>query len=611
MDRKEMPTPYEGKENYIFVSYSHQDMDRVLPIIQKWMSDGFRVWYDDGISPGTEWPEVIARHLNDCALFVAFMSNSYMDSFNCKREIDFAVRKRKTFMTVFLEETELSLGVEMQISTVQSIEYYKTTQEAFLERFYDLAVVKKSGCRVEAALTAPVATTQEVVQAAEPVAQANQTAAPVTEAAPAAAPATQPRPKKKKIFIPILLGVLVLLGIAGAAIGIGIANSNTKNTSGTNARVLELADVTVTDKVLRKAVRGKDIREIKIKNCEISVRNKAIWSEVLNEKVSQITITGCALKDDDAKEILANAPALKTLVLKDNELKEVSFEKNPNLQSADLSGNQITHIEKTNLENLTVLRVDDNRLTDLGFLETAVHLHTLSAERNNIESIDVLKNCAILVKVSLAENQITDVGALGNAKDRIEELNLSDNQISDLDCIWPLTALRRLSVDNNRLTTIYLTESKKLSYLSARNNKIDSLSGDFEALAYLDVADNNLSGEYYFTDCPKLKTGFFENNQISAIRLDGGKYADGKFVLYNNPLVKLDIGDELTSYELYVSYKEELKNVLENKCGRHLYLLDCPNDLRVSFEKAWGQYTVDFPEKNEAVEAVEKLRKSF
>ena len=598
MDRKEMPTPYEGKENYIFVSYSHQDMDRVLPIIQKWMSDGFRVWYDDGISPGTEWPEVIARHLNDCALFVAFMSNSYMDSFNCKREIDFAVRKRKTFMTVFLEETELSLGVEMQISTVQSIEYYKTTQEAFLERFYDLAVVKESGCRVEAAPTAPVATTQEVVQAAAAV-------------APAAVPATQPGPKKKKIFIPILLGVLVLLGIAGAAIGIGIANSNTKNTSGTNARVLELADVTVTDKVLRKAVRGKDIREIKIKNCEISVRNKAIWSEVLNEKASQITITGCALKDDDAKEILANAPALKTLVLKDNELKEVSFEKNPNLQSADLSGNQITHIEKTNLENLTVLRVDDNRLTDLGFLETAVHLHTLSAERNNIESIDVLKNCAILAKVSLAENQITDVSALGNAKDRIEELNLSDNQISDLDCIWPLTALRRLSVDNNRLTTIYLTESKKLSYLSARNNKIDSLSGDFEALAYLDVADNNLSGEYYFTDCPKLKTGFFENNQISAIRLDGGKYADGKFVLYNNPLVKLDIGDERTSYELYVSYKEELKSVLENKCGRHLYLLDCPNDLRVSFEKAWGQYTVDFPEKNEAVEAVEKLRKSF
>ena len=54
-----------------------------------------------------------------------------------------------------------------------------------------------------------------------------------------------------------------------------------------------------------------------------------------------------------------------------------------------------------------------------------------------------------------------------------------------------------------------------------------------------------------------------------------------------------------------------IKRVLENKCGRHLYLLDCPNDLRVSFEKAWGQYTVDFPEKNEAVEAVEKLRKSF
>ena len=131
MEQKRKPIPYEGNEKFIFVSYSHQDMDRVLPLIDRLMKDGFRVWYDDGISPGTEWPEVIAQHINECELFVSFLSNSYMDSLNCKRELDFSIRKRKKFLAVFLEETEMPLGVEMQISTVQAVNYYKTTPELF------------------------------------------------------------------------------------------------------------------------------------------------------------------------------------------------------------------------------------------------------------------------------------------------------------------------------------------------------------------------------------------------------------------------------------------------------------------------------------------------
>ena len=595
-----MPTPYEGNEKFIFVSYSHQDMDKVLPIIDRLMSDGFRVWYDDGISPGTEWPEVIANHVNDCELFISFLSNSYMDSFNCKRELDFSIRKRKKFLAVFLEETELPLGVEMQISTVQAVNYYKTTPDLFFERVYDSEVVRTAGCRVE-----------EVPSAADGSAV---TAASATQAASTSEVASSNTPsksKKKKIFLPILLVVLVLLGIAGVLIGVGVSKSNQKNTKRTNQRAIELTDTTVTDRVLRKEAKGKDIRQIKLENCEISVRNKTVWSEILNENVTQITITGCKLTDEDAKEILTNAPGLKTLVLKDNELKDLSFAQNPKLQNADLSGNQITHIEKTNLGDLTVLKLDDNGLSDFNFLETAIHLHTLTAERNNLSSIDTLKNCAVLTRVSLADNHITDVSALGTAKDRIEELNLSNNLITDIDAIWPMPALKRLSIDNNNLTSLYLTESVKLSYLSAGNNQIDSLSGDFEVLSYIDIANNKLSGEYFFTDCPKLKTGFFENNMISGLHLPGEKYASGKFSVYGNPLVKLDFETETTSYDLYISYRDEIKETLENKIGHHLYLIDCPYDLRVNYEESWGSYSVSFPEKNEVVEQVEGLRKPF
>ena len=141
------PIPYEGKEKFIFISYAHKDSEIVLPVIDKLISDGYRVWYDDGISPGTEWPEVIASHLNDCEICIAFLSNSYVDSFNCKREIDFAIRKRKQLLSVFLEETNLPLGVEMQISTTQSVEYYKVSKELFFEKLYESDFIKNSGCK--------------------------------------------------------------------------------------------------------------------------------------------------------------------------------------------------------------------------------------------------------------------------------------------------------------------------------------------------------------------------------------------------------------------------------------------------------------------------------
>ena len=37
------PIAYEGKEPFIFISYSHKDSDRVVPIIEGLQQRGFRV----------------------------------------------------------------------------------------------------------------------------------------------------------------------------------------------------------------------------------------------------------------------------------------------------------------------------------------------------------------------------------------------------------------------------------------------------------------------------------------------------------------------------------------------------------------------------------------
>lgn len=129
------PVAYEGKEPYLFVSYAHKDSDRVFLVINELAARGCRIWYDDGIAPGSEWPEDIARHLYAAQMVIAFITPASMASENCRREINFALSKKKPFLSIVLEETKIPLGMEMQLAARQSIPRYNfSTLESFIER---------------------------------------------------------------------------------------------------------------------------------------------------------------------------------------------------------------------------------------------------------------------------------------------------------------------------------------------------------------------------------------------------------------------------------------------------------------------------------------------
>lgn len=89
----ELVPAYEGKKPYLFVSYAHKDSDLVLPVIAKMFEKKFRVWYDEGIAPGSEWPKNIADHLNAADAFVIFVSENSLRSPNCENEV---IRAKKS-----------------------------------------------------------------------------------------------------------------------------------------------------------------------------------------------------------------------------------------------------------------------------------------------------------------------------------------------------------------------------------------------------------------------------------------------------------------------------------------------------------------------------------
>ena len=138
--------PYEGTEPYIFISYAHRDYERLVPILRELEKRGYRFWYDEGIDPGTEWPESIANHLENSSACLSFISPYSAESKNCRREINFALSRNIALLTVFLEETEISSGLEMQISTYQSIIAYKYPDlPSLMERIVSVDVMES--CR--------------------------------------------------------------------------------------------------------------------------------------------------------------------------------------------------------------------------------------------------------------------------------------------------------------------------------------------------------------------------------------------------------------------------------------------------------------------------------
>lgn len=115
------PTAYEGEKSFAFISYAHKDSPRVLPLLQSLQEAGYRFWYDAGIEVGTEWPEYIAAHLQQCHCVIAFISRSSLASQNCLRELNFALRLDKQMLIVYLEDVYPSVGLHMQLSALPSI----------------------------------------------------------------------------------------------------------------------------------------------------------------------------------------------------------------------------------------------------------------------------------------------------------------------------------------------------------------------------------------------------------------------------------------------------------------------------------------------------------
>lgn len=120
------PIAYKGTEPYLFVSYSHFDDHRVYPLIRYLQDHHIRVWYDEGIEIGSEYPRILEGAILNSAAFLQIISSNTVESAFCRKEVGLSLDikgERKT-MIAYIEETDLKYGLRLELRNIQRIPFH-------------------------------------------------------------------------------------------------------------------------------------------------------------------------------------------------------------------------------------------------------------------------------------------------------------------------------------------------------------------------------------------------------------------------------------------------------------------------------------------------------
>lgn len=118
----DIPPPWEGERDYLFISYRRTDLPRIAPVLRRLAAANLHYWYDKGIPGGAEWDALISDKVRGCRLFVVFESEAAMSSKWVRREIKFADQVDRPILRIRLEPTLLPAGLDIMLEQYQSID---------------------------------------------------------------------------------------------------------------------------------------------------------------------------------------------------------------------------------------------------------------------------------------------------------------------------------------------------------------------------------------------------------------------------------------------------------------------------------------------------------
>ena len=142
-----------------------------------------------------------------------------------------------------------------------------------------------------------------------------------------------------------------------------------------------------------------------------------------------------------------------------------------------------------NIDDLTSLVVSNASISSLIGIEDFLALEVLDSSENNIASVDLSSNTALL-QLNISGNDLLDIDLSANTL--LEQIDVSNNDLSILD-ISNNTVLSVLNCSQNTLSDLNVASNIQLSDLDCSNNQIENLEVTFNVnLTSLLCNDNSL-----------------------------------------------------------------------------------------------------------------------
>ncbi|KUJ22967.1 uncharacterized protein LY89DRAFT_635037 [Mollisia scopiformis] len=193
-----------------------------------------------------------------------------------------------------------------------------------------------------------------------------------------------------------------------------------------------------------------------------------------------------------------------------------------NLQYIDVSNNDLESLSAFRfLAHLRDLTADNNNITSLDGVGQLDGLLKLSLRRNSIRACDFAgTKLQRLTELDLASNEISDIGNIQELQG-LTTLNLEDNRLADLstggsDAVWPLRDLR---LSGNELTTINVARFPNLRLLYLDRNRLGDITGlsrtrNLETLSIREQADGSILDLSFLNEIVEVRKLFLSGNYL-------------------------------------------------------------------------------------------------
>ncbi|PBL03723.1 L domain-like protein [Armillaria gallica] len=256
--------------------------------------------------------------------------------------------------------------------------------------------------------------------------------------------------------------------------------------------------------------------------------NEEVSSDFLDSwpaTTSELDLVHCRLGSLDPLQLPRFAQHLKRLCVRQNHistLEPLALSSLTLLKELDVYDNKLKNSGITTLPaSLITLDLSFNLLKHVpDVLESLPNLETVYFVQNRISRIEHLGMCTKLKSLELGGNRIRDITSLSSLT-ALEELWLGKNKITTIPpgALTPLTSLRILSLQSNRLTRITGMEGLvNLQELYLSHNGIEKLEGlqDNVNLSTLDIGNNFVPAIEGIDHLTQLEELWMNNNNIPA-----------------------------------------------------------------------------------------------